>query len=41
MIWHKIPKTDLKDVEIQVINLKGKKVCLVRDGSNYYATASN
>jgi nitrite reductase/ring-hydroxylating ferredoxin subunit len=41
MIWHKIPKTDLKDAEIQVVNLDGKKVCLVYDGQHYYATALN
>lgn len=41
MIWHQILKIDLKAVEVQVVHVGGRKICLVNDGLNYYATALN
>ena len=41
MIWHKILKSDLSAQEVQVINVNGKKLCLVNHANHYYATALN
>jgi 3-phenylpropionate/trans-cinnamate dioxygenase ferredoxin subunit len=41
MIWHKVLKSVLTAAEVQVVHVNGKKICLVKDAENYYATASN
>ncbi|MBK0383870.1 Rieske 2Fe-2S domain-containing protein [Pedobacter sp. SD-b] len=40
MRWVAIEKHQIKDVELQLITVEGKKICLVKYNSEYFATAA-